>query len=114
MIKGTLKADGMAVLRISVDLSQAPAMLKVMAALVHEKSGQSLAWLEAEGGMLSSETHAKVKELCASIERDLASRYFQEGDAGFSGERATMVKQGLDMGGLGEHVGSVEDEAPSI
>ena len=116
MIKGTLKTDGLAVMRLNLDLSTSPATFKVLAALIHEGSGQSLAWVEAEGGVLSSETHTKVRELCASIEKDMANRFFQEGDANFSGEGATMArKTGLDMGGLGEHVGSVEDdEAPSI
>lgn len=100
-VRGTLKADALAIGRISIDFLQNPIKIHALAALVAEtQAGQPLGWTEGTGAMFSSETMVKLRELRDSMERDMAKRLFHEGGAasGVSGER------GVAIGGLAEHL----------
>ncbi len=110
-VRGTLKADGLTVARINIDFLQNPVKVHALAALVMTQGGQTLGWTEGDAGTFSPETMEKLQELRLAMEQDLAKRAFVE-QAAVSGA-TQRGNQGIDMGGLGEHVGTSVD-APSI
>jgi len=109
-VRGTLKADGLVVAKITIDFLQNPVKVHALAALVETQGGQTVGWSEGDGGVFSSETMEKLQDLRLSMEQDLAKRVFVEGHAVNSA--AKRGDAGIDMGGLGEHIGAVD--APSI
>lgn len=109
-VRGTLKADGLAVARITIDFLQNPVKVHALAALVETQGGQTIGWVNGDGAMFTSETMEKLQDLRLAMEQDLAKRVFVEGHA-VSGA-AKRGEGGLEIGGLGEHVGSLD--APSI
>ena len=93
--QGTLNADGLAVARITVDLLQQQPKVDALAALINTKTGKTLAWANAEGGMWSNDTMAKLRELREAMEDDMAKALFSEHA---TGRRATS-SGGVKMDG---------------
>lgn len=109
--QGTLNADGLSVARITIDMLQQTPKVHVLAALINTKTGKTLAWSEAEGGVWSNSTLAKLKELRESMEEDMAKALFSE-----HSRRSVSGGQGvkLDGAGLSEHLGEGAVDAPSV
>ena len=96
MIKGELQT-GLAVAQITIDFLQAPTRVHALASLVNDRTGQSIAWTEGEGGTWSKETLQCVRALQLAMEEDLAKRVFST--VAVSGKEPDKPK------GLGEHLG---------
>jgi hypothetical protein len=99
-VRGTFKADALAIGRITVDFLANPSKVHALAALVVESQiAQPLGWCEGSGNMWSPETLTKVRELRDAMERDMARALF-----------ATDVLEGTSKtgvimtSGLGEHL----------
>lgn len=112
-ITGTLNADGLSIGRITVDLLQQNPKVTALAALINTKTGQTLAWANAEGGMWSNSTMAKLKELREAMEEDMAKALFSEYT---SMNRSVLSGRGVgvDGAGLSEHLGEGAADAPSV
>jgi hypothetical protein len=109
MIKGTLDTDEMRVVRITADFLLNPLKVDVMFGFTNTRTGRTPAFANATSGVWSPATMEKLKELCESMEADMA-RVVLSGGA----SSATMSpKSGYAEGGLGEHVGAPVD-APSV
>jgi len=112
-VHGTLKADGLAVAKITIDFLQNPVKIHALAALVHTRGGQTLAWTEGNGSIFSTETMQKLQELREAMEIDLGRSVFADGVTTDVAEPSTGVR----VGGLGEHLGAAavaDVDAPSI
>ena len=110
-VRGTLRADGLAVARITVDFLVNPVKVHALAALIHTEGGQTLGWSEGEASTWSPETMKKLQELRDAMEGDLAGRLFHERQDGSA--VTDTAPSGMNLGGLGEHLGEPVD-APSI
>lgn len=108
MIKGTLDTDEMRVARISVDYLQNPIKIDVMFGFTSTRTGRTPAFANATSGVWSPATMERLKELCESMEADMARVVLTGGATATS--RSTG---GISEGGLGEHVGAPVD-APSV
>jgi predicted RNA polymerase sigma factor len=110
--QGTLNADGLSVARITVDMLQQQPKVDALAALINTKTGKTLAWANAEGGMWSNNTLAKLTELRESMEDDMAKALFSE----HTSRQRSVGGRGVrvDGAGLGEHLGEGAVEAPSV
>ncbi len=71
MIRGTIKADGLAVMRVEIDLAANPSKVKVVAAFINETLGNSVGFTESAGPW-SPETLQKIRDLRDAFESDLA------------------------------------------
>ena len=111
-VHGTLKADGLAVAKITIDFLQNPVKIHALAALVHTRGGQTLGWTEGNGAVFSTETMAKLQELREAMERDIAQHVFADSSYAEPADPNNPTK----VGGLGEHlgVGGAGEDAPSI
>jgi hypothetical protein len=105
-VSSPLKADELRVAQITVNYLQDPVKIEVLAGLVHNKSGRTLAWSkEAEW---SSETRDLLNKLRESMEADFARTLF-----GVDGV-AKRTESGVKLeGGIGEHLGDGSD-APQV
>ena len=108
--QGTLNSDGLTVAQITIDLLQNPAKVHALAALTNSKTGQTLAWAQGDGGVWSTDTMEKLRELREAMEEDLARALFAEHSSVNTRPNTKGVK--IETG-LGEHVGGGAD-APSI
>lgn len=108
-VRGTLKADGLAVAKITIDFLHNPVKVHALAALVHTKGGQTLGWTEGTGATFSTETMQKLQELRTAMENDIARGVFTEGAVA----EAVETSSGIKLGGLAEHLGNTSDP-PSI
>lgn len=108
MIKGTLDTDEMRVARINVDYLLNPIKVDVMFGFSNTRTGRTPAFANATSGVWSPATMEKLKELCESMEADMA-RVVMAGGATGPATRAGAFSEG----GLGEHVGAPVD-APSV
>jgi hypothetical protein len=77
MIKGKLKADGVAVASLDINFLQQPSHLTAKAAVVDESTGSTVAWVQCPTGWWSNDTLAKLQDLVSSMEGDLAERLFE-------------------------------------
>lgn len=109
MSKGTLKADELKVAKVTVDLLSHPAKVQALVALVDTSTGKTLAWSQADGSVWSDSTMRLLRELCVSMEEDAATRLFAESGSGPATTRKTPP-----TGGIGEHLGKEDVDAPSI
>jgi hypothetical protein len=107
-ITGTLKANELRAAKITVDFLANPVRVHTLFALVDTKTGKTMAWSQGEGGMWSDTTMAKLKELCEAMERDAANALL-DGDV-----PSGTTKSTASIGGIGEHLGDGEADAPSI
>ena len=110
--QGTLNTDALSVARITVDLLQQQPKVDALAALINTKTGKTLAWANAEGGMWSNATLAKLRELRESMEDDMAKALFSE----HIGQQRSVGGHGVRVEGtgLGEHLAEGAVEAPSV
>lgn len=107
MVKGTLRADGIALMEIShISFLAGAANPKMVAKLAFVKSdtGATLGWTEHANW--SKETLAHLASLRASMEEDVADLYMQ----GSEGASSHPHTDHLPMG-IAAHIGS--DETPS-
>lgn len=109
MIKGTLDTDEMRVARINADFLMNPIKVDVMFGFTNTRTGRTPAFANATSGVWSPATMEKLRELCESMEADMA-RVVLTGSAVSPTKRPTG---GFSEGGLGEHVGAPVD-APSV
>ncbi len=110
-VRGTLNADTIKVARITVDMLQQTPSIDVLAALVNEKTGQTLAWANSDGARWSPATLEKLRELREAMEEDMGKALFI--DHVVERRRASGGRGVRMEGGLGEHL-SDGTEAPSI
>jgi len=104
MIKGTIKADGMKVGSIEIDLIHEPNTMKCKAAFVNTKDGTTTGWTTGLTALWSDETKKKVFELAESMERDLAKIHFSSWESDTTGSASGLKLS--EPGGIAEHVGS--------
>lgn len=109
-MKGTLNADELKVARINVDLLKNPMKLTALFALVNTSTGRTVAWTSGDSGRWSNETMQHFKVLCESMERDIASDTMHGGSV----SAETTTKPAAQVGGLAEHLGTGDGDAPSI
>jgi len=109
MSKGTLKADEMKVAKVTVNLLTQPVKVQALFALVDSKTGSTVAWSQLEGSAWSDETKRLLRQLCASMEDDAARHLFSEFSSVPSSNRPAPPS-----GGIGEHLGNGDADAPSI
>jgi hypothetical protein len=103
------KFDAIRVAEISVNFLETPAAVTAKAAFVNTKSGATHGW--TTGKRWSDETMAKLVELRELMERDLSAVHFEDG--AFPGSPTTSsgsLREGFQ--GLGEHLGTLEEEVP--
>lgn len=101
-VSSPLKADELRVAQYSVSYLHDPVKIEVLAGLVHNESGRTLAWSrEAEW---SEETRDLMNRLRESLEADFARTMF-----GVDGEVLRTKAGPRAEGGIGEHVGSSTD-----
>jgi hypothetical protein len=110
MIRGTLQADGIALMEIShISFLAGSANPKMYAKLAFIKTdtGSTLGW--TEHGNWSAETLVRLSALRESMEQDVATIYMQD----TSGARATIgsASTGLPQG-IANYLGS--EDAPSL
>jgi len=101
--------DKIVVGEISVDLLTASPKLSAKAAFVNTKTGSTHGW--TTGTQWSAETVEKLRELRALMERDLESVHFADD----VGQPTTTTGSGhikKELQGLGETLGSPQDEVP--
>ncbi len=112
MISGSPKFSGLAIGEISINLLQT-LTIAAKAAFVDPKTGATHGWTEQKT-QWSRETIAKLYELTALMENDMAIVHFSDGmPSTVSSVIAPAAKPGLG-GGLGEHLGTDKGDAPSI
>jgi len=110
-IQGALKADQLIVAQLTVDLTRSPVRIDVLAAMVDNDTGNTIAWIPCRGNLWSTETQGALRALLDSMERDISRSVLQPTAAGARDTRSAAVP----VGGIGEHVGEGEDaEAPSF
>jgi len=100
MIEGSLKCSGIAVGEFSVNLLDATVRMRAKAAFIDPKTGATHGW--TEGGVWAPATVAKMRELVALMEEDLARQHFV---GGVEAVNASAASLGGLAGGLGEHIG---------
>jgi hypothetical protein len=103
MIKGTLKADGLAVLEITHVSFVISTTMKAKIAFV-ASSGATMGWTEHANW--SKETLEKLAALRESMERDVAQVYL----AGYDGP--STPTSGSGPKGLADHLGG--QDSPSV
>jgi len=106
---GTLKANELRAAKVTVDFLTNPVQVHALFALVDTKTGKTMAWSQGEGGLWSDDTMAKLKELCESMEQDAANAILDGGSVSSSTSKSTAK-----VGGIGEHLGDGDADAPSI
>jgi len=109
MIEGVPKFNALAIGKIEIDFLKNPIHIEVTAGFVNTKTSDTHGWTKATGTPWSEQTREKIKELVKFMEQDLAKLHFTDGAKRVDG---APNKDGLDLGGIGEHVGTVD--APSI
>lgn len=109
MSKGTLKADELKVARITVNFLTQPMKVQAMFALVDSKTGSTLSWSQLDGSAWSDETKSLLRQLCLSMEDDAARHLFSE----FTSV-PTAIRPAPPPGGISEHLGNGDADAPSI
>lgn len=104
-MKGTLDTDEMRVARIEIDFLISPVKFNATFAFVCSRTGATPAFARAEGGIWTTGTLEKLRELCEAMELDMSK-------AVLTGGSSAPAKAGLKIEGLGEHLGTTE--APSV
>ena len=110
MSKGTLRADELKVSKIDVDFLTNPVKVRVLLAFVDTSTGHTIAWANGDGGMWSTETKQKLRELCDSMEEDAARQLLSE----HSSVPAKSSPAKTPVGGIGEHLGDEAPDAPQL
>lgn len=105
MVRGTAKFDGIAIGEFSVNFLGATVKMNAKAAFVGSESGATYGWTSNE--QWSPETIAKLRDLQAAMEADLARIHFSA-TAELQQAAAPYIGQVPPMGGLGEHLGDVD------
>ena len=108
MAKGTLNADELKVAKITVNVLTNPIKFPALFALVDNKTGRTVAWTSGDSGKWSNETMTHFKSMCESMERDIANDVMD----GVSDSVSTKAPP--NVGGLAEHLGTGDGDAPSI
>lgn len=102
MIRGAAKFDALALGELTVSfLAPGNPQMKAKAAFVNSRTGSTHGWTTAEAGAWGKDTIAKLAELRALLERDLAAIHLDSVDE-LTGPTPTSPS-GL-TGGLGELV----------
>jgi hypothetical protein len=115
MQAGTPKFDGIAVHEGTFAFHVVGGSLKVKAAFVDSKSGHTHGWTTGEGPIWSKETMEAMNTLRASMERDLARLHFTGSALEVAGDTvSTASPTGASVGGLGEHLGTGEEDAQQV
>jgi len=104
MINGSPKFDGLAIGNIEADFTKQTIQLKAVAGFVNTTTGDTHGWTRGEGGVWSTDTLQRLKELREAMERDLANLHFE----GAVKKEAKVLDQGSP--GIGEFLG----DAPSV
>jgi cobalamin-dependent methionine synthase I len=99
----------MVVARIAIDFLQNPIKFDATFAFICTRTNRTPAFANAQSGLWSPTTMEKLKELCASMEADMARAVL----VGGATSSVASPKSGLAPEGLGEHVGAPVD-APSV
>lgn len=105
----SVKFDSIRVAEVSVSFLEATPAVTAKAAFVNTKSGATHGW--TTGKRWSDETMAKLAELRAAMEKDLADQHFDDGSSVSS---PTTSGGGLreTFQGLGEHLGTSGEPVP--
>lgn len=118
MKQGVPKIDAVKIGSITVELMNPPSgKMSAKAAFVNSKTGHTHGWTTHE--VWSPATLLKLRELCASMEADLAAAHFEGGsvtepEAGiFTSTEPAPSPVGPSMG-LMEHLDSSGKDAPPI
>ncbi len=110
MSKGTLRADELKAAKVTIDLLANPTQIHTLFALVDTTTGRTLAWANGEGGMWSNETMQKLRELLEAMEEDAAKSLLSES----SSAPAQSAGKKPPSGGIGEHLGDGDGDAPQL
>jgi len=104
--------NALALGELSVNFLEAPAKVTAKAAFINTQTGQTHGWTTCH--QWSPDTIEKLRELRMLMERDLGALHFAD-DAGGVASSTTTTRGGAlgkSFQGLGEKLGSVEEEVP--
>lgn len=106
--------NGIAVGELTVNFLESPAKVVAKGAFINTATGATHGWTTCQ--QWSPETIIKLKELRALLEQDMVAVHFSDAASSFSGvvspptPRGGQIREGFK--GLGEHLGSADDEVP--
>lgn len=104
-IDGTPKFSTLSVAEISVDFKGNNVSLTCKVGFVNRETNVTHGWTRGEGAIWSKETIARLDELRAAMEIDLAARHFHEySTVGGS----TPTPPPVHIGGIGEHLSEAD------
>ncbi len=102
-ITGSIKFDALALVSLEANLPEKS--MRVRAAFIDTKTGETHGFTDGHGHIWSPETKAALTTLATLIEKDLGRLHL------VNARTPGAAKAPVDQGGLGEHVGS--DTTPS-
>lgn len=103
-IDGTPKFTTLAVAEVAADFKGTSVTLSCKVAFGNRETGATHAWTKGEGAIWSKETIARLEELRAAMEQDLAARHFQE----FTVVNGGRAPSPTHIGGIGEHLSEAD------
>src|SRR3989337_3613789 len=101
-IQGALKADQLIVAQLTVDLTASAVRIDVLAAMVDNDTGNTIAWIACRGNLWSTETQGALRALLDSMERDISRSVLQPTAARARDTRSEARPVGRIAGQAGE------------